>query len=917
MADGQAFPPGCQIEVFSPTGSPLQPTGGAHGEFHAAGLSPGNLVTVATRWWDSQSPDSPATVHRLAFRLSVPEMKMTTFDEADDTADDESLQVLALLALDFGTYAQCTAIWDPTLEAPSIGRLSESQLKAASAAAGGLDFKTADDIELDAADPYLTGGDDDTDLRSAAWEAAFGVPPIAHQDVQLLIDAPFNDDTPAEPSEDSQSYLARFGARGLKRRLLEEEPSERILRELVNAYITMYNTSVDRVSAGHSRRRRPSYVDITYPTRLPAPQLEALLKALKEALPKAIGGEIGKRTRVRAGFDEATAVALLDLCARLGQRQELGVAALQARHGSTVRTDPAHGDAARLVLTDRVLVVDVGAGTTDVALLDLHVYDDTPPSAAAAPGRYWRIEPRVVASGGALDFGADQLTLNVFRMIKKRLAQVGDEWRTKFEKHPERLTDFLTLWRAAESAKETMLSAGARKHHAVTVAHSAPADEADASSPTSIRLDYETDLGPWVEEFARRVAILAVGIAEAGLASIEQPAGAGVDENHGLPRAAGPQIDRIILAGASFLSPLLGELVDQNMRVLLRERNRAATYDLALYRDYLKAAAALGAAYGGMLEKHFLEPKHPQVISWLHSGYHYFAVDRLGLRANLPAEFKVAYRGQKWDVFKRGQAFDGGTGADDDLRWARSQLPLPTIEGIDIERFDAAVTQDNEDTHAPGRPMNWCHFDFVNWGNFRQRHPEVPEDARKDISMTFEVNEHLSFTMFAHHGELLPLDVSGGTELSQDLNGRDDNAPLVEDGKSAADIFVNRMGGTEDQAPAVIEKGTLVPCVARIDQARHGALIKVPNAGNTGFRNFAVPDDGYSWLSLGTDGKFRVHRANPPVLARDLPDESDAADAKVLEFLKQEAGQERWALRLRMQGMGQYKKDSDPFSGTH
>jgi hypothetical protein len=919
-AEGLPFQPGWQVEILGPGGSPLAATSRADGEFYAPELRPGNLVTVATVWRASQSPDSPAALHRLSFRLSVPEMEMTSFDKESANAQvakeqgdlaEEGVEVRALLALDFGTYAQCAAVWDPTMQSPSIGRLTEEQLSAAGAAAGGLDFRSADDIELDAGDPYLTGGEADSDLRAAAWEAAFGVPPMAHHYVKMLIDAPFENDAPIPLSDDSQSYLARFGARGLKRRLLEEQPSKKILDELVNAYLTMYNDSVEIISGGESRRRRPLYVDVTYPTRLPTPQLEALLKVLKEELPRTLG-DAGKRTRVRAGFDEATAVALLDLCARLGQRRELGVAALQARHGSPTWAAPVQGDGTRLVLTDRVLVVDVGAGTTDVALLDLHVYDDTPPEVVAAPGRYWRIEPRVVASGGALDFGADQLTLNVFSTLKKRLSNAGDDWRTQFERHPERLADFLTLWRTAESAKETMLSADARKHYTVTVEHSARSDEVGAKGPTSIKLDYDMDLRASVEQFARRVAILAVGIAEAGLVSIERRSGTAPDSQG----AKKPQIDRIILAGASFTSPLLGELVDQNMRVLLRDRNRAATYELALHRGYLKAAAALGAAYGGMLEKYYVERQHPKVIAGLQAGFHYFAVDRLGLRANLPAEFKADYSGQKWDIFERGQEFDGGTGAEDDLRWARSRTPLPVYEGIGIERFDAAINPDSEDTNSPGKPMTWCHFDFVNWGGFRQRHPEVSEDARSGISMTFEVNEHLSFTMFAHHGPLLPLDLSEGTELVQDPAGPD-NSPLVAEGRATANVYVNRIGGPEDHAPAVIEADALVPCVVAIDHARHGALIKVANADGSGFRNFTVPEDGYAWLSLGSDGKLRAHKIYPPAHARELPDGSDEADAMMLEFITQQPGTDQWALRQKMRGQGQYKKESDPFSGIH
>jgi hypothetical protein len=81
--------------------------------------------------------------------------------------------------------------------------------------------------------------------------------------------------------------------------------------------------------------------------------------------------------------------------------------------------------------------------------------------------------------------------------------------------------------------------------------------------------------------------------------------------------------------------------------------------------------------------------------------------------------------------------------------------------------------------------MTWCNFHFPGWARLRVEHPELLEEVRNKVSRTFEVDEHLNFTMYAHHGDALPLNLSSGTVLSQDP-ACPDNSPLIADGRASA-----------------------------------------------------------------------------------------------------------------------------------
>lgn len=113
-------------------------------------------------------------------------------------------------------------------------------------------------------------------------------------------------------------------------------------------------------------------------------------------------------------YDEGVAAALYFLMRDFGgNRPEFGAEALRAR-SRRIATKP-------LTWRQNMLVIDVGAGTTDIAVLRLTLIDDTWPIPGCNPavqGRYYVLQPQVINSTGHPQLGGNYLTLRVAYWIK-------------------------------------------------------------------------------------------------------------------------------------------------------------------------------------------------------------------------------------------------------------------------------------------------------------------------------------------------------------------------------------------------------------------------------------------------------------------------------------------------------------------
>ncbi|MDT3399844.1 hypothetical protein RKE29_24940 [Streptomyces sp. B1866] len=151
---------------------------------------------------------------------------------------------------------------------------------------------------------------------------------------------------------------------------------------------------------------------VTYPTTTPPDARAALRRLLAESL---------DATDVCVDYDEGVAAGLFFILRDLGMDYGNGAEALRAR------SHPVPG-AERPTWEQSCLVVDIGGGTTDIALLRLTLSARDPEPDAAGPvpdtarGIHYDLSPEVVGSSGHTQLGGNFLTLRVFYWLKARIA---------------------------------------------------------------------------------------------------------------------------------------------------------------------------------------------------------------------------------------------------------------------------------------------------------------------------------------------------------------------------------------------------------------------------------------------------------------------------------------------------------------
>lgn len=143
---------------------------------------------------------------------------------------------------------------------------------------------------------------------------------------------------------------------------------------------------------------------VTYPTTTSPSHRERLNELLKYCL---------GLDRVETDFDEGVAAGLFFLMRDFGsQRLEFGAEAMRARARRVAESPP--------TWQQNMLIIDVGAGTTDIALIGLTLQDITEDGVGdpLVRGRHYLIKPEVLNSTGHRQLGGNYLTLRVFYWLK-------------------------------------------------------------------------------------------------------------------------------------------------------------------------------------------------------------------------------------------------------------------------------------------------------------------------------------------------------------------------------------------------------------------------------------------------------------------------------------------------------------------
>lgn len=219
--------------------------------------------------------------------------------------------------------------------------------------------------------------------------------------------------------------------RGLKRRLARPEPVPEPLGELPEGWpadtdlliATAYADLVRRIEAflaeapAALRGRGVVQLTATVPTVTPPAARRRLRRLLQAALRRVLADGQVADVRVDVSYDEGVAAALFFVMRELGSAdEERGVERMRS---ASRRLDERSWQ--RILL-----VVDIGGGTTDIALItiDLEEVTRAPGDATAGTlwnGRHYVLRPRVLGTTGHAQLGGDLLTLRVLYWIKARI----------------------------------------------------------------------------------------------------------------------------------------------------------------------------------------------------------------------------------------------------------------------------------------------------------------------------------------------------------------------------------------------------------------------------------------------------------------------------------------------------------------
>jgi hypothetical protein len=258
------------------------------------------------------------------------------------------------------------------------------------------------------------------------YDEAFDHPPLATLNLWPVdFGPPHRYEVPTELTISTKAPVAiEFGTggvdavRNLKSKLGEAEPLEEGTKGEDGADATtdnlialVYRDLVERTEK-FARGDDPDAPDealthlvVTFPTITPAGARQHLTALLEYTL--------GLK-EVSVKYDEGVAAALYFLMRDFGgTRAEFGAEALRAR-SEHVQSDPPEWQ-------QNMLVIDIGAGTTDIALVRLTLLENDSPIAGVDPnvqGKYYIVQPEVMNSTGHSQLGGNYLTLRVFYWLK-------------------------------------------------------------------------------------------------------------------------------------------------------------------------------------------------------------------------------------------------------------------------------------------------------------------------------------------------------------------------------------------------------------------------------------------------------------------------------------------------------------------
>jgi molecular chaperone DnaK (HSP70) len=185
--------------------------------------------------------------------------------------------------------------------------------------------------------------------------------------------------------------------------LEEDEENIQVNRLIQAAWAQLIELTEDYRQRARRRFSEGDFLTavVTYPTVAP-PLVRKEIKQLVQ--------ELGIDD-VQTAYDEAVSVAIFFLWREFGGNLNIGIESFKTRCRQNGNK-----------WSQNVLVLDIGGGTTDLALIELNLEDKTPFFAdhedRGLGGRYYKLTPKLLGSSGHLQLGGELITLRIFRLLK-------------------------------------------------------------------------------------------------------------------------------------------------------------------------------------------------------------------------------------------------------------------------------------------------------------------------------------------------------------------------------------------------------------------------------------------------------------------------------------------------------------------
>jgi hypothetical protein len=473
-------------------------------------------------------------------------------------------------------------------------------------------------------------------------------------------------------------------------------------------------------------------------------------------------------TDVKTDYDEAVAAALFYLWREFSGNKTIGLEAFKTRCRRSGNK-----------WEQNVLVLDIGGGTTDLALICLlleEIDPFKPNEDRGAGGRYYVLTPTLMGSSGHLRLGGELITLKVFHLLKAAIADclltavaegklenaqltqvinsLESEFRhedgqfrthslleyifeeghtahqlaldyseqvlpTRWKENSERLQAFYTLWDLAEKAK-LKLGKGAEEFEL-------PWNElTDLLAQNGIELQpEEIDLSVKLNRQQFEQAIFpviqeAIGIAK-GLLESRLP----IDQSTHKQKP----LDWLILSGQTCNLDLVKRELNQTFSESEFEWNPAR---ITFVPEYAKSATSLGACFAERLQEFSYDTEGAKPR--LREGHSEIKIMVENLLYNLPCSF--LRRTTSKDMTKVFEPRQPLCQIDQEgMAKARSEwFPVQALIGIYRQDFLRA------------KPMPWAKFDFGLLANEQGINIKGPK-ALSPFRVQFEVSQKLEFTL--------------------------------------------------------------------------------------------------------------------------------------------------------------------------